>query len=531
MKKGHCTIIAAILALAVVFLPTQVFAANQEKPNILVIMADDIGITNISAYSKGLMGYRTPNIDRVAKEGMIFTDYYAEQSCTAGRSTFITGQSTIRTGLSKVGLPASDVGLQDSDVTLAQILKSRGYTTGQFGKNHLGDLNKFLPTNHGFDEFFGNLYHLNAEEEPENPDYPKDPKFREMFGPRGVMHSWATDKDDPTVDPRWGKIGKQKIVDTGPLTIERMKSIDDATLKEAKRFINDATKEGKPWFVWFCPTRMHFYTHIKDEVKGISGQGFYNDGMVEHDRHVGNMLDYLDQLKIADNTIVVYTTDNGPHYNEWPDGAISPFRSEKVTNWEGAFRVPAMVRWPNRIPAGSVSNEIVSGMDWFPTLVAAAGDSDIKEELKKGYKTDNNTYKVHLDGYNLLPYLTDKEKEGPRIDFFYFNDDTDLIGLRYKPWKVVFAEQRAHKFQVWAEPFVTLRVPKVFNLRRDPYERADTDSNNYYHWWIRHAFILVPAQHLVGNFLKTLKEFPPSQKPAEFSVQGAMEKLKMSLGG
>ena len=492
-------------------------SSQASRPNILVIMADDIGITNLSCYSRGLMGYRTPNIDRIAHEGMIFTDYYAEQSCTAGRSTFLTGQCTLRTGLAKVGLPGADVGLQDRDITLAQALKPLGYATGQFGKNHLGDLDKYLPTMHGFDEFFGNLYHLNAEEEPENPDYPKDPEFRKKFGPRGVIHSWATGD------------GTQRVEDTGPLTKERMEDIDEETLAAAMQFVERQHTAGKPFFCWFNPTRMHFYTHIGPKWAGKSGYGFYADGMMQLDHIIGQLLDKLDELNIADNTIVVFTTDNGPHYNEWPDGAISPFRSEKVTNWEGAFRVPAMIRWPGKIKAGSVSNEIVSGLDWFPTLMAAAGVPDVKEQLLAGrYESGGKRYKVHLDGYNILPYLTGEVDQSPRKEFFYFNDDGQLVALRYGDWKLVFLEQRAHYFDVWTEPFVELRVPKLFNLRRDPFERADTDSNNYRHWWIRHAFMLVPAQPYVANFLKTFEEFPPSQRPAAFNLKNVMDKLQQS---
>jgi len=485
-------------------------AIAQDKPNILVIMGDDIGITNVSAYSMGLMGYHTPNIDRIAKEGMMFTDYYAEQSCTAGRSTFITGQSGLRTGLLKVGVPGAPVGLQERDVTMAELLKPLGYATGQFGKNHLGDRDEFLPTNHGFDEFFGNLYHLNAEEEPENPDYPKDPDFRKKHGPRGVIHSFSDGK----------------VEDTGPLTKKRMETADEEFLEAASGFITKAHNQKKPFFVWFCTTRMHFYTHIKPEVEGLSGQGFYNDGMVEHDGHVGRILNLLDELKIADNTIVVYITDNGPHYNEWPDGAITPFRGEKNTNWEGGYRVPAMVRWPSKIPAGTVSNEIMSNLDWVPTLLAAAGEPNVKEKLLKGHKAGARTFKVHLDGYNFLPYLTGKEKKGPRKEFFYFNDDGQLVGLRYNDWKLVFMEQRAHYFDVWSEPFVTLRVPKIFNLRRDPFERADTDANNYRHWWIKRVFLLAPMHGYVGNFLKTFKEYPPSQEVASFNLDHVMRQLK-----
>ena len=490
-------------------------AGNNKKPNILVIWGDDIGITNVSAYSRGLMGYRTSNIDRIADEGMIFTDYYAEQSCTAGRAAFITGQSGLRTGLLKVGLPGADIGLQAEDATIAELLKPHGYATGQFGKNHLGDRDEFLPSNHGFDEFFGNLYHLNAEEEPENPDYPKDPEFRKKWGPRGVIHSYANGK----------------IEDTGPLTKKRMETVDEEFLAAAKKFIKNAHDNDEPFFVWFNSTRMHFYTHLKPESEGKSGQGFYNDGMLEHDGQVGDLLAILDELGIADNTIVLYSTDNGPHFNEWPDGGISPFRGEKNTNWEGGYRVPAMVRWPGKIKAGSVSNEIMSHLDWLPTFLAAAGDSNIKEEIKNGYKVGDKNFKLHLDGYNFLPFLTGSEEKGPRNEFFYFSDDGLLTGLRYKDWKVIFAEQRAHGFDVWREPFVVLRTPHLVNLRRDPFERALTDSNNYQHWMIQRAFLLLPASNYVGEFLKTFKEFPIRQKPASFNLDDVMDKLESGQGG
>ncbi len=487
----------------------------KKKPNILVIWGDDIGQTNVSAYSKGMMGYRTPNIDRIADEGMIFTDYYAEQSCTAGRAAFITGQSGLRTGLLKVGLPGAKEGLQSEDATIAELLKPHGYATGQFGKNHLGDLDEHLPSNHGFDEFFGNLYHLNAEEEPENEDYPKNPEFKKKFGPRGVIHSYADGR----------------IEDTGPLTTKRMETVDEEFLKEAKRFITEVNKSDQPFFVWFNSTRMHFYTHIKPETKGISGQGFYNDGMVEHDGHVGQLLQLLDDLGIAENTIVLYSTDNGPHYNEWPDGGISPFRGEKNTNWEGAYRVPAMVRWPGKIKPGSVSNEIMSHLDWMPTFLAAVGDDKIKEKLKKGSQVGEKNFKLHLDGYNFVPYLTGKEEGGPRKEFFYFTDDGLLAALRYNDWKAVFAEQRAHRFDVWQDPFVVLRVPNIFNLRRDPYERASTDSNNYKRWMIKRAYMLLPAAAYVSEFLETFKEYPIRQKPASFNLDKVLEQLNNSNGG
>lgn len=486
------------------------------KPNILVIWGDDVGQTNISAYTFGLVGYKTPNIDRIAKEGIMFTDYYGEQSCTAGRSSFITGQSVFRTGLSKVGLPGAELGMREEDPTIAGLLKAQGYATGQFGKNHLGDKDEHLPTNHGFDEFFGNLYHLNAEEEPELPDYPKDPNFRKRFGPRGVIKSSAD----------------SKIEDTGPLTKKRMETVDDETVSAALDFIDRAHRDGKPFFVWWNGTRMHFRTHVKSELRGISGQDEYADGMVEHDMHVGQLLKKLDDLKISDNTIVFYSTDNGVHMNTWPDAGMTPFRGEKNTNWEGGWRVPAMVRWPGKIKAGTVSNEIMHHMDWLPTLLAVAGRPEIKEELKTGgVKAIGREYKVHLDGYNFLPYLMGQVKEGPRKEIFYFSDDGDLTALRYGDWKVIFMEQRVEAtLQAWAEPFVPLRVPLIFNLRRDPYERASITSNTYYDWLLDHVFFLVPAQAYVGNFLGTFKEFPPRQKAASFSLDQVMEKLQTSGG-
>jgi arylsulfatase len=490
-------------------------AAAQDKPNILVLWGDDIGQSNISAYTMGLVGYRTPNIDRIANEGMIFTDYYGEQSCTAGRSTFITGQSVFRTGLSKVGLPGADVGLQARDATIAEILRPMGYATGQFGKNHLGDRDESLPSNHGFDEFFGNLYHLNAEEEPELPDYPKDPTFRERFGPRGVIRSFADGR----------------IEDTGPLTKKRMETVDEETMAAALDFIERANQAGKPFFVWWSGTRMHFRTHVKPENRGKSGQNEYADGMLEHDGHIGQFLAKLDELGIADDTIVLYSTDNGPHGNTWPDAGVMPFRGEKNTNYEGGWRVPAMVRWPGKIEAGSVSNEIMHHMDWFPTFVAAAGDADIKSKLLEGHRAGDSQFKVHLDGYNFLPYLTGEEDKGRRQEIFYFTDDGDLSALRYQDWKVVFLEQRVYYgFEAWQEPFVPLRVPKIFNLRQDPYERADLTSNTYNDWLLDHVFALVPAQAYVAKFLETFEEYPPSQRAASFSLDQVMEKLANSGG-
>jgi arylsulfatase len=509
-------------------------AASGRKPNIVVIMGDDIGLTNVSAYSMGLMGYRTPNIDRIAKEGMILTDYYAEQSCTAGRSSFITGQSTLRTGLSKVGIPGATVGLQAKDPTLAELLKPLAYATGQFGKNHLGDRNEFLPTVHGFDEFVGNLYHLNAEEEPENFNYPRDPRFSQLFGPRGVLRCKATEVDDPTVDPRFGKVGKQTIEDTGPLTRKRMETIDDETSAAAIDFMDRQVRAGKPFFCWFCPTRMHLRTHVRAEHRdkpGFTARTEYADGMIEHDGTVGTVLKKLDDLGIANDTIVIYTTDNGPHMNSWPDGAMTPFRSEKDTNWEGAFRVPCMIRWPGHIQPGLVSNEMVSGHDWLPTLMAAAGDPDIKDKLLKGYSAAGKTFKVHIDGYNQLLYLTGQESKGPRRGFFYFNDDGDVVALRVENWKIVFEEQRSPgTLDLWSEPFVKLRLPKLFDLHADPYERADTTSNTYWDWYIDHVYIMYGATDLTAEFLETFKEFPPAQRAATFTIDQAMEKLKQQIG-
>ncbi len=530
MQKSFRYLIVSFLAVGFV---SPALAQESRKPNIVIIWGDDIGQSNISAYSMGLMGYRTPNIDRVAKEGMIFTDYYAEQSCTAGRASFITGQHGLRTGLTKVGLPGATLGLQKEDPTIATLLKERGYGTGQFGKNHLGDRNEFLPTVHGFDEFYGNLYHLNAEEEPELPDYPKDPAFRAKYGPRGVLDCKATDRDDPTVDPRFGRVGKQTIKDTGPLTKKRMETIDDDVADRAADYIKRQSDAAQPFFVWVNFTHMHFRTHVKPASKGQSGrwQSPYHDTMIDHDKNVGTVLKAIDDAGIADNTFVMYSTDNGPHMNSWPDAAMTPFRNEKNSNWEGAYRVPCMVRWPGKIKPGTVSNEIVGHHDWFPTLLAMAGDPDVKQKLMKGHKIGDTTYKVHLDGYNLVPYLTGETAKSPRESFIYCNDDQQVTGLRFDNWKLVFMEQRVRgTLRIWAEPFVTLRVPKIFNLRTDPYERADVTSNTYYDWLLDHVFLLVPAQDYVGKFLATFKEFPQRQKAASFNLDDVMEKLKESGG-
>ncbi len=490
------------------------------KPNIVVIWGDDIGLTNLSCYGDGVMGYTTPNIDRLADEGMRFTDYYGEQSCTAGRAAFITGQSVFRTGLSKVGMPGAELGLQPEDPTIAELLKPHGYVTGQFGKNHLGDRDEHLPSNHGFDEFFGNLYHLNAEEEPEHEDYPPAadyPDFRENFGPRGVIHAYSDGR----------------IEDTGPLTKKRMETIDEETRDAAIDFVQRNHAANRPFFMWFNTTGMHFRTHIKDEIRGQAGrwQSDYHDAMVEHDKHVGAILDELDDLGIAEDTIVVYGTDNGPHMNTWPDGAMTPYRNEKNSNWEGAYRVPCIVRWPGRIPAGVVSNEIVSHMDWLPTFLAAAGDPHVKEKLLDGHEANGKSFTVHLDGYNILPYLTGEVDKSPRIEFFYFSDDGDLTAFRYDNWKLVFMEQRsAGTLQVWFEPYTVLRIPKFFNLRTDPYERADQTSNTYWDWVIDRAFLAIPAQMLVGQFLATFQKYPPRQKAASFTVDQVMDKLLAGVG-
>jgi arylsulfatase A-like enzyme len=487
--------------------------AGGRKPNILVIFGDDIGLWNISYNSRGMMGYKTPNIDRIHAEGTTFTDYYGEQSCTAGRAAFITGQSPIRTGLTKVGTPGATVGLQKEDPTIAELLKPLGYATGQFGKNHLGDKDEFLPTAHGFDEFFGNLYHLNAEEEPERPNYPKNPEFRQRFGPRGVIHSYADGR----------------IEDTGPLTKKRMETCDEEFRDAAVNFIDRQHQADKPFFVWFCATRMHVYTHVPASYDGKSGLDFYADGMLQHDDIIGSLLKKLEDLGIADNTIVVYSTDNGPHFNEWPDGANTPFRSEKDTNWEGAFRVPAAIRWPGKIPASRVVNEMFAANDWLPTLLAAAGEPDIKAKLLQGHEAAGKTFKVHLDGYNQLPMLLGQQQDHPQRDeFFYFDDDGELVAVRKGRWKFNFAVQRAHQFAVWMEPFVHLRLPLIIDMKMDPFERAPVDSNNYYHWLIQNAFLILEAQAVTAQFVQTFKDFPPRQVPASFNVDQYLKMLSQA---
>jgi arylsulfatase A-like enzyme len=505
----------AVLTVATLFVAAAPAAAQTaaKKPNILIIWGDDIGYWNVSAYNQGMMGYRTPNIDRIAKEGVLFTDWYGQQSCTAGRAAFITGQSGFRTGMLKVGLPGAKEGLQARDVTLAQLLKAQGYMTAQFGKNHLGDLDEYLPTAHGFDEFMGSLYHLNAEEEFENEDYFKDPALIKKFQTRGVIHTWAMPD------------GTQKIESTGPLGKKRMETIDDEITKASLDYLDRAKKANKPFFLWWNSTRMHIWTHLKKESQGKTGLGVYPDGMVEHDAMVGQLLDKLKELGLEDNTIVMYSTDNGAESFSWPDGGTTPFRNEKATNWEGGFRVPCAIRWPGVVKPGTVNNDLFAHEDMLPTLLAAAGVPDVKEQLLKGMKVGSGTFKVHLDGYNITDALAGKAPD-PRKEFFYFNDDGSLVALRYNQWKIVFAEQRAHGFDVWQEPFTLLRLPKLFNLRSDPFELADHEAIGYPKWRIDRVFLLVPAQQYVAQFLASFKEFPPSQKPGSFSLDDVVKALQ-----
>ncbi|MCO8120766.1 arylsulfatase [Stieleria sp. TO1_6] len=518
--RGTCALALAIVCSS--FCATGVSAQDKsddaskaKKPNILVIFGDDVGQSNISTYTRGLPGYDTPNIDRIANEGMIFTDYYAENSCTAGRSTFITGQSCLRTGLSKVGMPGAPVGLQKGDITIAQALKSLGYATGQFGKNHLGDRDEYLPTNHGFDEFFGNLYHLNAEEEPERPYWPKNnPEFLKAYNPRGVIKSSADGK----------------ITDTGPLNRKRMETIDDETTSACMDFIERQTKAEKPFFVWMNFTRMHIFTHVRESMRGQSGmQGNeYADGMIEMDLNVGKLLKQLEDLGIDKDTIVIYSTDNGPNLFTWPDAATTPFRSEKDTCYEGAFRVPAMVRWPGKISAGRVGNGIVSGLDWFPTLLAAAGDTTVKDRLLKGWQPEGSqtTFKNHLDGYNQLDYITGKSDKSARNEFYYFNDDGDLVAMRFGDWKLIFQEQRQQgQLDIWANPFTSLRLPKMFNLRMDPYEHAEISGSGYDQWRTENVYLTAEGVTKAAAFLQTFVDYPPSQRPASFGIDQIREKV------
>jgi arylsulfatase A-like enzyme len=486
---------------------------GKKKPNILVIWGDDIGTWNISHNSRGMMGYKTPNIDRIAKEGVAFTDYYGQQSCTAGRAAFINGSVPVRTGMTKVGMPGAKEGWQKTDVTMATVLKSNGYATGQFGKNHQGDRDEHLPTMHGFDEFIGSLYHLNAEEEPENRDYPKGEAFRKKFGPRGVLKCKADGK------------GGQTIENIGPLTKKRMETIDDETMAAAKDFITRQVKDGKPFFCWWNATRMHFRTHVKAEHIGLSGQDEYGDGMVEHDMHVGELLKLIDDLGLAEDTIVQYSTDNGPHYNTWPDAGTTPFRGEKNSNWEGAFRVPCFVRWPGKFEAGVTLNGIASHEDWLPTFAAAAGAPDIKEKLLTGVELNGRTYKNHIDGYNLLDYLSGKSKASPREGFIYVSDGGDVVAIRYQDWKAHYLENRGHQLDVWREPFIHLRLPLLFNLRRDPFEKSQHNSNTYHDWMIDRAFVLVPLQALASKFLMSMKDYPPSQTPGDWSLDRQIKNM------
>jgi arylsulfatase len=527
-------VLMAVVALVSIAAPAMAQSGAQGKaqgsakrPNILIIWGDDIGGFNISAYNMGMMGYKTPNIDSIAKQGAIFTDWYGQQSCTAGRAAFITGQSPIRTGLTKVGLPGAPEGLQPQDPTIADLLKPLGYATGQFGKNHLGDRNEFLPTVHGFDEFFGNLYHLNAEEEPENPDYPteaKFPGFKEKFGPRGVLHCYASDKDDPTVDPRFGKVGKQVIEDTGPLTKKRMETVDQEVSKAALKFMESNAKAGKPFLVWWNSTRMHVNTHLKPSSVGVTGLGVYADGMVEHDKSVGELLDELKKLGIQDNTIVMYSSDNGAEFFSWPDGGSTMFRGEKATQWEGGWRVPCMIRWPGVINPGTIVNNIGAHEDMMTTLLAAAGDTTAKEDLLKGKPYGDKTFKVHLDGYNLMPALKG-EAVWPRKEFLYWTDDGNVAALRYDDWKITFLRQNAIGIDVWVHPFEELRAPMLCNLRMDPFERAWDESIHYNQWWIDHMFVFAPAGAYVGQWLQSFREFPPRQKPGSFNLDRVMESI------
>jgi len=535
MKK---TTYFMIFAFMVTFVLTAGAALAADKPNILVIWGDDIGITNISAYSRGLMGYKTPNIDRIANEGAIFTDYYGEQSCTAGRASFITGQIPFRTGLTKVGMPAAKQGIQPEDPTIAELLKNHGYATGQFGKNHLGDRNEFLPTVHGFDAYSGVLYHLNALEEPENVDYPKNPNFREKFGPRNVLVSWATDKFDKTEEPRWGVVGKQKIKDDGALTKKRMETYDQETLKHSVDFIDKAVKDDKPFFVWHNTTRMHVYTHLSPKYQAmVAEKGFYGAGMTEFDDDIGVLLKQLDDLGIADNTIVIISTDNGAEVFSWPDGGTTPFRGEKATTWEGGFRVPCVVRWPGVVKPGTVINDIFSHQDWMPTFMAAVGEPDIKEKLLKGHEAAGKKFKVHLDGYDQTALL---KGDGPsaRKEVFYITDDGDLSAIRYDKWKIIFNQQKAIGLDVWRENFIPVRFPYLVDLRADPYERAmqpgpsgRSASYEYDKWHTQRMYTLVPAQSVVAKFLGTFKEYPPRQKPGSFSVGHALEQLQTASQG
>jgi arylsulfatase len=531
MMLGRLTLALFTLATSTLAMSAGIANAQSAKPNILVIMGDDIGITNISAYSHGIMGYQTPNIDQLAKDGAMMTDYYGEQSCTAGRSAFITGQSPFRVGLTKVGMPGAKSGISEEDPTLATLLKPLGYTSGQFGKNHLGDRNEYLPTVHGFDEYAGVLYHLNALEEPENVDYPKDPDFFEKFGPRNVIHTWATDKADRTDQPRWGVVGKQKIEDLGKMTIERMKTYDDETLKQSVDFMDKAVKDGKPFFVWHNTTRTHTFTHLRPYYADmIPEKGLMGAAMTEFDDTVGALTKKLTDLGVADNTIVILLSDNGAMKFSWPDGATSPYQGEKATTWEAGVRVPALIKWPGVVKPGTVINDIFAHNDWVPTLMAAAGQPGIKEKLLKGHKAGGKNYKVHLDGYDQSAVLKG-EGEGARKEFHYITDDGDYAAFRYGPWKIQFLTQECVGFSVWDCEFTAHRAPRIVNLRQDPFEHAmrPGQSWNYDEWMFRRAYLFVPAQGYVGGFVKSFQDFPPRGLPASFSVGDALKKISQHV--
>ncbi len=515
--------VVAVIVVALAFIASPAFAAEQKKPNIVVIMADDVGIWNVSAYHRGMMGGQTPNIDRIATEGALFTDYYGQQSCTAGRAAFIAGQSPLRTGLLKVGLPGAKQGLQDKDPTIAELLKPHGYATAQIGKNHLGDRNEFLPTVHGFDEFYGNLYHLNAQEEPEDPDYPKNPEFLKKFGPRGVLDCKASVTDDPTVDPRFGKMGKQICKDTGPLTRKRMETVEEELLTHSLDFMDRSIKAGKPFFLWHNPSRMHAFTRLSPKWENKSGYGLYADGMMELDYIVGSLLKKLDDLGIADNTIVVFTSDNGAEILSWPDGGNTPFKGEKGTTWEGGMRVPGLVRWPGVIKPGTISNNIISQEDWTPTFLAAAGDPDVKTKLLTGLKAGDKTFKVHLDGYNFMPFFKGEQAKSPRREIFYFDDNASLNAVRVEDWKLSF---KVMKGNLATSTLEAPNMPVVTNLRMDPFERFRDESLMYFRWYADKLWTFVPAQQIVGQFIGTFKEFPPSQRSGSFSMDQVLQSLQ-----
>ncbi|MCC6794836.1 MAG: arylsulfatase [Candidatus Hydrogenedentes bacterium] len=524
MRRNFTNVVISIAALVAASLLFPITTHAQQKPNILVIMADDVGWYNTSCYNSGMLGYRTPNIDRISAEGARFTDWYGQQSCTAGRAAFITGQSPIRTGLTRVGMPGMDFGLRAEDITVAEVMKNLGYATGHFGKNHVGDRNEFLPTVHGFDEFFGSLYHLNAEEEPENADYPKDPGFRQRFGPRGVLKCKATDTDDPTVDPQYGRVGKQAIENTGPLNVERMKKIDEDFTAAALDFIDRKSAEGKPWLCYFNPTRVHIWTHLKKESEGKTGLGMYADAMVELDGFVGQMLKKLDDLKLTENTIVVFTTDNGAQICTWPDGGNTPFRGEKATCWEGGFRVPTLIRWPGTVKPGTVVNDVCAHEDLIPTFAAAAGETDLVAKVAKGYEAAGKSFKVHLDGYNLLPYLKGEAPAGPRNEFLYWTDDGDLAAIRLNRWKMTFLEQEHKGFDVWNREYTRLRVPNIYDMRMDPFERG-TESFLYSKWQTEHLFLQVPLQGYVMNWVQSFKDYPVRQKLTSSNLEDVIARL------